>query len=214
MVFFVDDINLPSVDCFGTQQPLALMKQHIEYGTWFDRTDLRQREVKNVQYFACMNPCVGSFAIDPRLQRFFCTFSFCLLSESNLFHIYSSVSSSHFHTFDKHVHSLATGPLIHALLNIFGAIRNLFQAFGEKEHYLFNMRSLSDVIQGLCRISSAFCNDQSSLVALWLHEIDRVFGDVLVSFADIRVFQKLKNDISLKWFDEIADIESLTAVPP
>lgn len=56
------------VDGYGTQTALALLRQHIEYGYWFDRTKLAQKVIQDCQYVAAMNPSAGSFNIDPRLQ--------------------------------------------------------------------------------------------------------------------------------------------------
>jgi hypothetical protein len=39
-VFFLDDINLPFVETYGTQNAIALLTQHLQYGDWFDRGDL------------------------------------------------------------------------------------------------------------------------------------------------------------------------------
>jgi dynein heavy chain, axonemal len=33
------------------------------------------KEVRNIQYIACMNPTAGTFTIDPRLHRHFLTFA-------------------------------------------------------------------------------------------------------------------------------------------
>ena len=36
VVLFVDDLNMPEADKFGTQRVLELMRQHIDYGYWHD----------------------------------------------------------------------------------------------------------------------------------------------------------------------------------
>jgi dynein heavy chain, axonemal len=50
LVYFIDDLNLPLVDKYGTQQPIALLRQQMDYGTWYDRAKLTLKEIKNVQY--------------------------------------------------------------------------------------------------------------------------------------------------------------------
>ena len=40
LVYFIDDLNLPAVETYGTQTPIALMRQHIDSGSWFDRSDM------------------------------------------------------------------------------------------------------------------------------------------------------------------------------
>lgn len=60
------------VDCYGTVQPHTLIRQHLDYGHWYDRTKLSLKDIHNCQYVSCMNPTAGSFTINPRLQRHFC----------------------------------------------------------------------------------------------------------------------------------------------
>lgn len=54
---FIDDLNLPYIETYGTQNAIALLTQHMSYGTIFDRLDLGLRkELVDIQYMAAMNP--------------------------------------------------------------------------------------------------------------------------------------------------------------
>ena len=103
LIYFIDDMNMPEVDCYGTVAPHTLIRylpylyhlkflglnifnetisnlhkhfrQHMDYGHWYDRNKLSPKDIHNCQYVACMNPTAGSFTINPRLQRHFCTFA-------------------------------------------------------------------------------------------------------------------------------------------
>ena len=75
LVYFIDDMNMPEVDPFGTVQPHTLLRQHLDYKHWYDRVKLSLKEVNNCQYVSCMNPTSGSFTINPRLQRHFSVFA-------------------------------------------------------------------------------------------------------------------------------------------
>ena len=37
MILFIDDLNMPKVDTYGTQQPIAFLKLLIERGGFYDR---------------------------------------------------------------------------------------------------------------------------------------------------------------------------------
>lgn len=75
LVYFIDDMNMPEVDTYGTVQPHTLLRQHLDYRHWYDRQKLTLKEINNCQYVSCMNPTAGSFTIDPRLQRHFAVFA-------------------------------------------------------------------------------------------------------------------------------------------
>lgn len=50
LVYFVDDLNLPEVDTYGTQSAIALLRQHIDYGHWYDQQKLAAKIVDDCQY--------------------------------------------------------------------------------------------------------------------------------------------------------------------
>ena len=68
LIYFIDDMNMPLVDEYGTVQPHTLLRQHLDYNHWYDRQKLTLKEIHGVQYVSCMNPTAGSFTINPRLQ--------------------------------------------------------------------------------------------------------------------------------------------------
>ena len=66
--YFIDDLNMPQLDPYDTQSAIALLRQHIDYGCWYDRAKMTIKNIGNSQYLACMNPTAGSFLINPRLE--------------------------------------------------------------------------------------------------------------------------------------------------
>lgn len=36
MIYFVDDLNMPQLDPYDTQTSIALLRQHADYGHWYD----------------------------------------------------------------------------------------------------------------------------------------------------------------------------------
>lgn len=49
LIVFIDDMNMPIVDTYGTQQPIALLKLLFERGGFYDRgRDLNWKYMKDV----------------------------------------------------------------------------------------------------------------------------------------------------------------------
>jgi len=46
LVTFMDDFNMPAKDTFGSQPPLELIRQWIDYGFWYDRLKQTMKQVK------------------------------------------------------------------------------------------------------------------------------------------------------------------------
>ncbi|PNJ55829.1 DNAH11 isoform 6 [Pongo abelii] len=88
LIYFIDDMNMPEVDLYGTVQPHTLIRQHIDYGHWYDRQKVMLKEIHNCQYVACMNPMVGSFTINPRLQGILFASPECLKGPLDLIHLW------------------------------------------------------------------------------------------------------------------------------
>ena len=83
------------MDPYFTVQPHSLIRQHLDYGHWYDRTKLTLKEIHNTQYLSCMNPTAGSFTIDPRLLRHFNVFALSFPGQDALHTIYSNILSQH-----------------------------------------------------------------------------------------------------------------------
>jgi dynein heavy chain len=84
LIYFMDDLNMPYVDKYGTQSPICLVRQILDHGIVYDRDHLEeQKQLVDVMFSACMNPKSGSFFVDLRLSRHFTLIS-CLTAERDI----------------------------------------------------------------------------------------------------------------------------------
>jgi len=72
-VIFIDDLNMPKKDDFGFQPPLELIRQYLEYGSWYDRANLELLvEIKDTEMISAMGiPGGGRSQITPCLTHKF-----------------------------------------------------------------------------------------------------------------------------------------------
>lgn len=64
LLTFMDDLNMPAKDTFGSQPPLELIRQWIDYGFWYDRLKqtVKQIRVRTMNVFeACLDGTVMHF---------------------------------------------------------------------------------------------------------------------------------------------------------
>ena len=70
MILFVDDLNMPKPDEYGSQPPLELLRQVIDNGGFYDRTKLFYKKIAKVSYVAACGPSGGGrHSISERLAR-------------------------------------------------------------------------------------------------------------------------------------------------
>uniref|UniRef100_H3ASB2 Dynein, axonemal, heavy polypeptide 9 like n=1 Tax=Latimeria chalumnae TaxID=7897 RepID=H3ASB2_LATCH len=204
LVYFIDDLNMPEVDMYGTVQSHTLIRQHLDYGHWYDRQKLFQKEIHNCQYITCMNPTAGSFSINPRLQRHFSVFAVHFPGVDALTTIYSSILNAHFQQngFSYSVVK-STITLVQASICLQQKMIQNFLPTAIRFHYIFNLRDMSNVFQGLLFASPECVKFPIDLVQLWLHESSQIYSDKLMEEKDIEYFNKVLADTAKRYFEGV-----------
>jgi dynein heavy chain len=151
LIYFMDDLNMPAVDRYGTQSPICLVRQIIDHGIVYDRAHLEEQKLLvDIMFTACMNPKSGSFTVDLRLTRQFTLIS-CLTTEKEILKtIYFQILDNHLCTFEPSVAELSSR-LVAATTTVFWGLATSpqFMPTARKFHYQFNLRDFSSIIQGL-----------------------------------------------------------------
>eukprot|EP00471_Norrisiella_sphaerica_P010953 CAMPEP_0184498660 /NCGR_PEP_ID=MMETSP0113_2-20130426/39505_1 /TAXON_ID=91329 /ORGANISM="Norrisiella sphaerica, Strain BC52" /LENGTH=4666 /DNA_ID=CAMNT_0026886275 /DNA_START=34 /DNA_END=14034 /DNA_ORIENTATION=- len=202
LIYYVDDINMQKVDTYDTQSTSELIRQHMDYGVWYDTKALDQKTIVDTQYLSSMNPKAGSFTINPRLQSHFTTVGCMMPTKDTLNGIFSQVMTSHMQDFKDEVKAM-TPRLVDACIDIHSRVADKFLPSSVKFHYLFNMRELGKLFQGLCR-SEKTKSTRTSMMYLFQHECMRVYHDRLLSRDDVQLFIKEVETMKGKHFvDEV-----------
>ncbi|GAB1598116.1 dynein heavy chain 3, axonemal-like [Argonauta hians] len=201
---FVDDLNMPALEKFGAQPPIELLRQLIDHGFWYDRKNTNLFELVNVNIVSAMAPPGGGRnPITPRLLRHFNIINIEAFSENILKEIFSPVMEWHFRNFPVSLRQFSR-IIIHATLDIYKKVITTFLPTPLKSHYVFNLRDLSRVIQGILLFSPQSVSDNTEschkIIHLWTHEAYRSFSDRLVDQTDQEAFFKiLKSSIEAQF---------------
>ena len=199
LIVYVDDLNMPKVDTYGTQQPVALLKLLVDRGYLYDRgRDLSIKYMKDMQFVAAMVP--GRNDVDPRFVRLFNVFCIAFPPESSIKQIYASILQTFFDTgaFDASVQGASfSESLTSCMFDVFNAIVQALPPTPAKFHYIFNLRDLSRITEGIMLSTPDKMADSHSVVRLLRHEMNRIFYDRLVDDAD-KAFVTAKVSSALK----------------
>uniref|UniRef100_A0A8C4GZ62 Dynein heavy chain 9, axonemal n=1 Tax=Dicentrarchus labrax TaxID=13489 RepID=A0A8C4GZ62_DICLA len=206
LIYFIDDMNMPEVDAYGTVQPHTLIRQHVDYNHWYDRNKLLLKEIHNVQYVSCMNPTAGSFTINPRLQRHFSVFALSFPGAEALSTIYTSILSQHLRGEGFSAALQKSCPnVVQLALALHQRISSTFLPTAVKFHYIFNLRDLSNIFQGILFCTGECLKAPPDLLKIYLHESNRVYRDKLVEEQDFQVFDKLQADTVKKFYEDVEE---------
>ncbi|XP_030631579.1 dynein axonemal heavy chain 9 isoform X2 [Chanos chanos] len=213
LIYFIDDMNMPEVDAYGTVQPHTLIRQHMDYNHWYDRSKLQLKEIHNVQYVSCMNPTSGSFTINPRLQRHFSVFALSFPGTEALSTIYCSILSQHLRGEGFGLALQKSCPqLVQLALAFHQRVTATFLPTAIKFHYIFNLRDLSSIFQGILFCKSECLKTPQDLVKIYIHESNRVYRDKMVEDKDFAVFDKLQSDLVKKFYEDMEEALEETKV--
>ncbi|XP_067892376.1 dynein axonemal heavy chain 11 [Heterodontus francisci] len=213
LIYFIDDLNMPEVDAYGTVQPHTLIRQHLDYSHWYDRQKLALKEIHNCQYITCMNPAAGSFSINMRLQRHFSVFAINFPGADSLATIYSNILNAHFkeYSFSYSVMKIIN-TVVEAAICLHQKMTQNFLPTAIRFHYIFNLRDLSNIFQGILSVTPDCLQLPTDLIRLWFHESSRVYADKLMEEKDIEQFYKILIDTAKRYF-EVIDEHIFTEKP-
>merc|ERR1711871_1011717 len=209
LIIFIDDMNMPKVDTYGTQQPIALLKFLVERESMYDRhKDLDLHTLKDLQYAAAMGPPGGGRNnVDPRFVALFSVLNMVQPAEAVLHKIFSQILEKHVsvhHGFTEA--TVAAGQkLTDAMLHVFHQVLEKLPPTPSKFHYIFNLRDLGRVWEGMCASVPDIIDSPLKLVRLWVNEMARIFEDRLISVDDHKLVDGLVKAQLQATFADIAE---------
>ncbi|VDO49605.1 unnamed protein product, partial [Schistosoma margrebowiei] len=213
IILFIDDLNMPKQDQYGSQPPIELLRQYQDYHGFYDRDKLEWINIKDmILCAACGPPGGGRNPITSRLIRHFALFVIPSPSEMSLKQIFSSIINGYLLEFPQGVRTVGDS-IVNAAVEIYSRMAKELLPTPTKSHYVFNLRDLSKCIQGVLQGDVSVIRNKQSISRLFYHEAQRVFHDRLINQEDKMFFNQILSEMALKYFGETIEAETFTKHP-
>ncbi|CAG9462434.1 unnamed protein product [Pedinophyceae sp. YPF-701] len=228
LAVFIDDISMPRVNEWGDQITNELTRQLLEQRGFYqhDKPIGDFKTIDDHWYFAAMNiPGGGKNDVPNRLKRQFQLVHVPLPTKAVIHNIFGTLVAGRFDPeyFSPEVVEEA-GKLVPMTIALWTQVQAKMLPTPAKFHYLFNIRELSKVFQGVIlastdRFSKAakggtfgggVTTPEGYLIGLWMHECRRVFIDKLATAEDKQwteelLEQLLRDNVSEGLVSQVAD---------
>lgn len=209
LVVFCDEINLPSLDKYGTQRVISFLRQLME-GNGFWRTfDLSWVKLERIQFVGACNPPTdpGRVPLSHRFLRHAPVVMVDYPGEISLKQIYG--------TFNRALLKVApnlrghSDSLTDAMVAFFLASQKRFTA-DIQAHYIYSPRELTRWARGVYEaIKPLETLSMEGLVRVWAHEGLRLFQDRLVAEDEKAWTDDLVNTVAAQHFPNVDLREAL-----
>ncbi|MCQ2815733.1 MAG: AAA family ATPase, partial [archaeon] len=196
-VIFVDDLNMPQKEKFGSQPPIEILRQWMDYGGWYDLVSDNKDFVRimDVSFLASMGSISSGRTITARYMRHFIIHYADNYAKETMENIYDNIVQWFFAKTEKpSLSSSITGmkeDLIKSTIQMYNEVASTFKATPAKTHYQFNLRDISRVFLGISRANGNTLIEENDMLSLWIHECERIFKDKLVNKEDRDSYQRI-----------------------
>ncbi|KAI8729214.1 dynein heavy chain 6, axonemal isoform X3, partial [Biomphalaria glabrata] len=161
VVIFIDDLNMPKLDTYGSQPPIELLRQYLDFDGLYDRETMTWKEIQDVTLAAaCSPPGGGRNPVSPRLFRHFSMFTIPSPTEMSLKQMFLAIINGFLLDFSRNARTLAE-PIVNSAVELYFRMSSDLLPTPAKSHYVFNLRDLSKVVQGILQADAGIFREKN-----------------------------------------------------
>lgn len=154
-------------------------------------TEFEFRLIVDLFFLSAMGmPGGGRSIISNRLVRHSNVMAYTNMEDSSILAIFKNIVQGFYQNHEAEV----TGKIdqvVETTLHCYNEAVKFLLPIPKKSHYLFNLRDISKVFQGVCNGKPQIINEPNIFIRLWIHEMNRVFRDRLLDKRDMTDFNNL-----------------------
>lgn len=203
LIIYIDDISMPKVDKYDTQEPIAFLKLLVDKRFYYT-VDNKDKYSLIDTNFVCstLPPSGGNNKIDSRFIALFNTFNITA-DQSAINNIFDTIVTHYLSSYpeDMNMHDFGK-QLVKATIELYNQSKANLKRTPIKFHYTFNIRDISKIFQGFCQINKEAITSKDLATKLWKNEASRVISDKLLSISDKQLFENIISGIIKKYFSQ------------
>lgn len=209
MIVFVDDVSMPNINEWGDQPTNELTRQLIEMCGCYNLERAGEwKSIVDLHWVAAMpRPSSSSNDLPPRFKRHFMIIGVPMPSKGVILRVFGSIIDAWavLNKVSPPVHT-ALSALPAATYALLLSVQEKLLPTPAKFHYMFNIRDISRVFQGIMYISGdSQLKHAETVISLWFNECRSIFGDRLCSNADVKL---LEGSLQASAFGNLSTIPS------
>jgi dynein heavy chain len=201
IVVFIDDLNMPQKEKYGAQPPIELLRQWMDTGGWYDLDTKEWKLLCDINFVAAMLPSVGGRnVVTMRYLRHYNLIYVEPFEADSLVKIFGSVLEWYFMNLPQALPKAITNlkdNVVASTIELYNKVQTSKELLPTpaKSHYIYNLRDLSKVFQGITKATGRALVTENDFIKLWAHECSRIFKDRLINVEDQTFFDNMLKDI-------------------
>nr|4W8F_A Chain A, Dynein heavy chain lysozyme chimera [synthetic construct]4W8F_B Chain B, Dynein heavy chain lysozyme chimera [synthetic construct]7MI1_A Chain A, Chimera protein of Dynein and Endolysin [synthetic construct]7MI3_A Chain A, Fusion protein of Dynein and Endolysin [synthetic construct]7MI6_A Chain A, Fusion protein of Dynein and Endolysin [synthetic construct]7MI8_A Chain A, Fusion protein of Dynein and Endolysin [synthetic construct] len=191
LVLFCDEINLPKLDKYGSQNVVLFLRQLMEKQGFWKTPENKWVTIERIHIVGACNPPTdpGRIPMSERFTRHAAILYLGYPSGKSLSQIYEIYYKAIFKLVPEF--RSYTEPFARASVHLYNECKARYST-GLQSHYLFSPRELTRLVRGVyTAINTGPRQTLRSLIRLWAYEAWRIFADRLVGVKEKNSFEQL-----------------------